>query len=175
MRRGKLQTEGDVIPQLPGINISGELSRLKAGQKIVFELEVVTNMGKANSSIDFVFFNKDLNFSGIFKTVAFAMLKEDGTSDLLEFLNSGNFIQETSTEFYKWVEDGNLPVDVEFKLLEKYEEFLNAFPSLIETPTVRTFTIWIGTFASRRNWRHFKNYRAEKGWSVLRPINTINC
>lgn len=167
MIRGKLPKEGDLIKQMPGVHVSGDLSRLKPGQRIMFELMVVAKKTEANSSVDFVFLNKELNFSGLFKTNSFVMLNDDGKTDLLDFISSNSIAIQTSNEFHSWIQHGNVPLYVEFNRAEMMANFLDEYPCFIGKLTNKKFSGWVSAYANWKGHKHNSNCRTEKGWSLI--------
>lgn len=63
-------------------------------------------------------------------------------------LSTRKFIKDTSHEFYEWVNEGNLPHNVRFNRLEKYEELLSEYTDLKKWLTKRRFLGWIEAYAT---------------------------
>ncbi len=67
------------------------------------------------------------------------------------------FIKETSYEFYEYITEGNLPMNVRIKRKDKFEEFIEEYPDVKKWLTQKRFGSWFDIYAE------FKNVKIIKG------------
>lgn len=166
MIRGKLIHE-ERVPCLPGMNVSGSLARLKPGEKITVDLEVVLNKKEANASVDFVFLNTDLNFSGMFKARDFILKRANEEATLDSFTMNKKVVEDTSPEFFEWAQAGNIPYNIEFDRAKKLLEFKDLYPSFADDLYPRMFSRWITRYCKRYSYFHNPKVRGSKGISII--------
>lgn len=167
MIRGKLPTEQRPVPKFPPINILGQMSRLKPGEKVLFELEVVSAHSHVNASIDFVSLNTDLNFSGMFKANAVRVVREGIETSIDDIVTGNKIISDTCIEFYTWVKEGNVPLEVEFNRHQMLIDFKAKYPNHSETLLLSNLSAWLSRYAKRLGYWHNPKCRGGKAWSLI--------
>ncbi|MCF2443639.1 hypothetical protein L0657_06700 [Dyadobacter sp. CY345] len=169
MIRGKLPTERNLVPRLPSIQNSGILSRLKPGEKVLLELEVVTSESVANSYVDFVSLSTDVNFSGMFKakTVAIGSGVEGSSIKSKVFKRPPKLPSNVIKEFDLWADEGNVPMNVSFDrraLMNCFKERVPEFADEIQLSHVCSL---LTSFANRIGYHHNSKIHGKNAYSLL--------
>jgi hypothetical protein len=89
-------------------------------------------------------------------------------------LQTRKYIKETSYEFYEWVEDGNIPTNVQINRTEKYEEFIKEYPDFNSPKfklSQKRFTMWIESYAKFLNLEHKSGKSGPVRWSMIHDPN----
>ena len=88
----------------------------------------------------------------------------------LESINADvkRFIQSTSKDFYDFVQEGNIPVNVRIDNSELFNTFANEFKVGFEV-TPRIFQKWIGLYS------RYRGFNLEKGKSNGKRYTELIC
>lgn len=81
-------------------------------------------------------------------------------------LKTRKFIKDTCHEFYEWVKDDNLPINVQIDKKEKYTEFMEEHKDF-RWLTQRTFTRWIETWAKYKGWETVTGRTHNMRWIMI--------
>jgi len=74
------------------------------------------------------------------------------------------FIKETSHEFYEYVNEGNLPVNIRIKRREKFDEFVEEYPDVKKWLTQKRFGSWFEIYAQHKGLHIIKGKTNGERW-----------
>lgn len=91
-------------------------------------------------------------------------------------LHIRKFIKDTSSEFYEWVTDGNIPLNFMFSRAEKFEAFVQEYPDMKNNSwklSQKRFKGWIDSYADFKGLYHDSSLKDGAGnrWSLIRIID----